>query len=487
MVPSVKHRSASHCCIVSCRLFLVFTPDQPLQTCCGTIEWPFLQMVFNSYYHCLLLQKERQCHERVNKVNIVGENDNLQIMRMTCFRWTPGDPRGKPNSASRLRQHEHWLLVFRIIVIILWVCLNQTTPWTIRKPVPTIKKWLDAFPQDIVALVASVLRSIKDTTPHCGHALQRSLKAHHGMGWDGMGWDGMGWDGMGWDGMGCWSSRVFCCWAFHREPQKVKPLHLAIDSIWCKIATIWVEKKLSLQALSWMAKNGKGVLVFQTHHILAYLCWTSRGPCLHLSIPRSPHFSDFCLSGVVATNLPPEIRSVQPRGRGQVQIALPKLAILWDCFPGKKWDVSLYHRFIFELPKNSTHQHHKIILCVPNIWKKLPQKYHPSKIRGLRCLLGEASSASASLQMEIAMLNCRTAWRKNQKKKKNSQASAAPTCKCQKAQEIWTCKKLHSENWKTHVLYISLCITSLAGLHQSILQLTNERLRFFLTWRKVAH
>ena len=53
---------------------------------------------------------------------------------------------------------------------------------------------LDAFPQDIVALVASVLRSIKDTTPHCGHALQRSLKAHHGMGWDGMGWDGMGWD-----------------------------------------------------------------------------------------------------------------------------------------------------------------------------------------------------------------------------------------------------------------------------------------------------
>ena len=88
MVPSVNTNIAVPHTVASFHAgcSLVFTPDQPLQTCSGTIEWPFLQMVFNSYDHCLLLQKERQCHERLNKVNIVGENDNLQIMRMTCFR-----------------------------------------------------------------------------------------------------------------------------------------------------------------------------------------------------------------------------------------------------------------------------------------------------------------------------------------------------------------------------------------------------------------
>ena len=118
-------------------------------------------------------------------------------------------------------------------------------------------------------------------------------------------------------------------------------------------------------------------------------------------------------------------------------------------FPRKKWDVSIIDLFL-NCPKNSTHQHHKMILCVQKICKNshkniIHQKFVASGACWERLRVHRPRYGDCNAELP----NC---WKNP---KNNSQASAAPTCKCQKLKNSGL-PMLHSENWKTHVLYISL-------------------------------
>ncbi len=274
--------------------------------------------------------------------------------------------------SASLRQHEHWLFVFRIIVvIILWVCLNQTT-WTLRKqsnyqPSKNCYR-VDAFLQDTVA---SVLRSIKDAIPHCLHALQHALQAHHGMGCDGM-----------------VEQPSFLLLSFPpraAEGQTTASGH----SNRCEIRTIWLSfRKFFTSSIffgEW-SKNGRMFVCSRLISFNSLLNFDSPNHSNgHASISASQDRRTSRISASLAV-LPPicllgKFQKISTEF-GQVKIDLPKTTH-WDWFPRKIYVSS--HRFIFELPW-FTHQLRWF--CVP--WSEethYPDSWPPVPAgRGFDCI-----------------------------------------------------------------------------------------------------